>query len=221
MQISLMFFASGFWGFFAVFQAIFVFPKERVMLAKERSSGMYRLSSYFFALTLGELPMELVLPTAFFTIVYWMAGLRPTAEAFFSGLFVLLFNVICAQGLGLALGASIMAEKKASTLGSVIMLTFTVTSGFYVQHVPKYISWIKYLSITQYIYKLLLVTQYNVEGETYRCEPDKTCLVKDHPMLKTVGTNGIGISVLALLIMVVGYRMIAYLALMRIGVTRK
>ncbi|KAL8510332.1 hypothetical protein ACS0TY_017224 [Phlomoides rotata] len=220
-QIGLLFFTCAFWSFFPVFQAIFLFPKERLVLAKERSSGMYRLSSYFFALSLGEVPMELVLPTVFFTIVYWMAGLRATAGAFFSGLFAILFNVICAEGLGLAIGAAIMADKKASTLGSVVMLTFTLTSGFYVQNVPKYISWIKYLSITQYIYKLLLASQFNVDGEMYLCEPDKTCLVKDHPTLKAVGFHGIGVSVLALVIMVVGYRFIAYVALMRIGVTRK
>ncbi|KAL8510331.1 hypothetical protein ACS0TY_017223 [Phlomoides rotata] len=220
-QIGLLFFTCGFWGFFPVFEAIFLFPRERLVLAKERSSGMYRLSSYFFALTLGELPMDFVLPTIFFTIMYWMGGLRATPVAYFSGLFIILFNVICSQGIGLAIGASVMDQRKANTLAAVVMLTFTTVTGFFVQHIPKYISWIKYLSVTQYIYKLLLVSQYNVDGETYRCEPDKTCLVKDFPALKSAGFHGIGVSVLALITMMVGYRVIAYIALMRIGVTKK
>lgn len=53
-----------------------------MMLIKERSSGMYKLSSYFIARTVGDLPMELVLPTIFITITYWMGGLTPVAGNF-------------------------------------------------------------------------------------------------------------------------------------------
>ncbi|KAK6132757.1 hypothetical protein DH2020_033485 [Rehmannia glutinosa] len=219
-QVGLFFFCSGFWGFYPLFQAIFTFPQERMMLAKERSSGMYRLSSYFMALTLGDLPMELVLPTIFFTIAYWMAGLKPTPGSFFAGLFVLLYSVLCSQGLGLAIGAAVMDQKSATVLGSVIMLTFLLCSGYYVQHVPRFVSWIKYVSISQYTFKLLLGTQYK-PGETYPCDSDKACLVEDFPSVKPVGLGGHAVCVIALGIMIVGYRLIAYLALMRIGVTRK
>ncbi|KAK4480748.1 hypothetical protein RD792_013831 [Penstemon davidsonii] len=223
-QVGLLFFYNGFWGFYPLFNAIFTFPQERVMLAKERSSGMYRLSSYFMALTLGDLPMELVLPTVFFIISYWMAGLKPTPGAFFSGLFVLLYSVLCSQGLGLAIGAVVMDMKSATTLGSVIMLTFLLACGFYVQHVPAFISWIKYVSIIQYSYKLSLLSQYKA-GETYACgdinNRSNSCVVEDTPLIKAVGgLDGLGISVIAMAIMLVGYRLIAYIALMRIGVTK-
>ncbi|KAK4491362.1 hypothetical protein RD792_002099 [Penstemon davidsonii] len=221
-QVGLLFFYNGFWGFYPLFQAIFTFPQERMMLAKERSSGMYRLSSYFMALTLGDLPMELVLPTVFFIITYWMAGLNPTPGSFFSGLFALLYGVLCSQGLGLAIGAVVMDMKSATTLGSVIMLTFLLACGFYVQHVPAFIRWIKYVSISQYSYKLLLLSQYK-PGEMYTCGDDnnKTCLVEDFPSIKAMGLDGHVVSIIALAIMLVGYRLIAYIALMRIGVTRK
>ncbi|XP_051133897.1 ABC transporter G family member 9-like [Andrographis paniculata] len=219
-QVGLFFFYSGFWGFYPLFQAIFTFPQERMMLAKERSSGMYRLSSYFMALTLGDLPMELVLPTIFFTITYWMAGLKPHAGAFLSGLFILLYSVLCSQGLGLAIGAVVMNQKSATILGSVIMLTFLLASGYYVQHVPKFISWIKFLSISQYTFKLLLSSQYS-PGDTYPCGPDRTCLVRDFPAIKAVGLDDQAVCVVALGMMLVGYRLVAYVALMRLGVTKK
>ncbi|XP_058077270.1 ABC transporter G family member 9-like [Magnolia sinica] len=56
-QIGLLFFISGFWGTFPVFQAIFTFPQERAMLTKERSSGMYRLSSYLMWRMVSDMPM--------------------------------------------------------------------------------------------------------------------------------------------------------------------
>ncbi|XP_073042202.1 ABC transporter G family member 9-like [Primulina eburnea] len=219
-QVGLFFFYSGFWGFYPLFQAIFTFPQERMMLAKERASGMYRLSSYFMALTLGDLPMELVLPTVFVVITYWMAGLKQTPQCFFSALFTLLYSVLCSQGLGLAIGAIVMSQKSATILGSVIMLAFLLASGYYVHNVPKFIAWIKYISIGQYTFRLLLGSQYN-PGETYPCGYGKTCLVEDFPSVKPVGLDGRAASFLALAVMLVGYRVIAYVALIRIGVPKR
>ncbi|XP_047342652.1 ABC transporter G family member 9-like [Impatiens glandulifera] len=219
-QIGLLFFVAGFWGFFPLFQAIFTFPQERAMLEKERASGMYKLSSYFMARAVGDMPMELVLPTVFVTIVYWMAGLKPTAPNYFATLFTILLSVIVSSGLGLALGAMVMDQKSATTLGSVMMLSFLLAGGYYVQHVPSFIAWIKYVSISQYTYKLLLNSQYK-PNDAYTCGSDKTCLVGDFPSVKMVGLGGEVLSLVALLIMVVGYRVLAYLALMRLGVTSK
>ncbi|URD75700.1 ABC transporter [Musa troglodytarum] len=65
LMAGLLFFIAGFWAYYASFQAIFTFPQEHTMLSKERSSGVYRLSSYFIASTMVDLPMKLILPTAF------------------------------------------------------------------------------------------------------------------------------------------------------------
>ncbi|XP_038876291.1 ABC transporter G family member 21-like isoform X2 [Benincasa hispida] len=129
-QVGLIFFFSIFWGFFPLFNAIFAFPLERPMLNKERSSGMYRLSSYYMARTAGDLPMELVLPTVFVTVTYWMGGLNPSLIPFLLTLLVVLLNVLVSQGLGLALGAILMEVKQATTLASVTMLVFLLV-GFW------------------------------------------------------------------------------------------
>ncbi|XP_043694384.1 ABC transporter G family member 9 [Telopea speciosissima] len=218
-QIGLLFFYSGFWGFFPLFQAIFTFPQERMMLTKERSSGMYRLSSYFMARTVGDLPMELVLPTIFVIITYWMAGFKSTAGNFIETLLVLLLSVMVTQGMGLAIGALVMNLKSATTLGSVLVLTFLLASGYYVQHVPAFIAWIKYISVSHYTYKLLLESQFK-SSDTYRCGTNTTCLVGEFPAVKIVGLDQTAVSIVALFLMLIGYRLIAYVALMRIGVPR-
>ncbi|WMV39757.1 hypothetical protein MTR67_033142 [Solanum verrucosum] len=220
-QTGLMFFITSFWGFYPLFQAIFTFPPERMMLEKERSSGMYRLSSYFMSRIVGDLPMELVLPTVFVIITYWTTGLKQSSVNFFSTLFTVLYGVLVAQGLGLAIGAMIMDLKSATVLASVIMLSFTLVSGFFVQHVPSFISWLKYISLSQYTFKLLIGSQYEAD-EMYHCGiVDATCYVHDFPAIKSVGLGGKAISVVALTIMLVGYRLLAYLVLTRIGVTKK
>ncbi|XP_047325132.1 ABC transporter G family member 9-like [Impatiens glandulifera] len=214
-KVGLLFSIVSFWGFYPLYRSIFTFPQERAMLEKDRLSGMYKLSSYFMARTVGDMPMELVLPTIFVTIVYWMAGLKPTVPNFFGTLLATLLCVMVSSGLGLALGAMVMDQKSASTLGSILVLLFILAGGYYVQHVPRFISWIKYVSFIQYTYKLLLNSQFKSQ-DTYPCGSGKTCLVVDFPSVKVVGLENPAMSVVVLMTMVVGYRVIAYIALMRI-----
>ncbi|XP_042501307.1 ABC transporter G family member 21 isoform X2 [Macadamia integrifolia] len=213
-QVGLLFFFSTFWGFFPMFNAIFAFPQERAMLIKERSSGMYRLSSYYFARTAGDLPMELVLPTIFVAITYWMGGLKPFPINFVLTLLTILYNVLVSQGLGLALGAVLMEVKQATTLASVLMLVFLLAGGYYIQHIPPFIAWIKYCSFSYYCYKLLIGIQYT-DNDYYECGEfgRHHCKTLEFPGIKHLGPNNIGFDVAALGVMLVGYRFMAYVAL--------
>ncbi|OIW11522.1 hypothetical protein TanjilG_26888 [Lupinus angustifolius] len=221
-QIGLLFFISGFWGFIPLFQAIFTFPQEVMMLHKERSSGMYRLSSYFMSRVVSDLPMELTLPTIFLTITYWLAGLKPNMINFIYTLLSLLLHVLTSQGLGLAIGALVLDQKSATTLATIVMLCFSLAAGFYVQHMPKFVAWIKYISINYYTYQLFIGSQYHI-GERYPC-PNGECPIEEFPSIKQMGLPNLheqAMAALVLGIMLIGYRLIAYFALMRIGVTKK
>ncbi|CAF1908839.1 unnamed protein product [Brassica oleracea var. botrytis] len=223
-RLGLLFFISIFWGVIPSFNAVFTFPQERAIFTRERSSGMYTLSSYFMAHVIGSLSMELVLPAVFLTLTYWMVGLRPGLVPFLLTLFVLLLYVLASQGLGLALGAAIMDAKKASTIVTVTMLAFVLTGGYYVNKVPYGMVWMKYISTTFYCYRLLIAIQYGNGDEILRmfgCEPKRTqgtamtagCRFMEE---EVVGDIGMWTSVSVLFFMFASYRVLAYLALRRI-----
>ncbi|GLU05219.1 hypothetical protein SLE2022_223310 [Rubroshorea leprosula] len=214
-RIALIFFFSVFWGFYPLYNAVFTFPQERTMLIKERSSGMYRLSSYFLARTIGDLPLELALPTAFVFIIYWMGGLKPDPVTFIVSLIIVLYSVLVSQSLGLAFGAILMDIKQATTLASVTTLVFLIAGGYYVQQIPPFIVWLKYLSYSYYCYKLLLGVQYD-EDDYYECPERGLCRVGDLPAIKSMGLNHLWVDVLIMAIMLVGYRLVAYMALHRV-----
>lgn len=176
---------------------------------------MYRLSTYYFARMAGDLPMELVLPTIFVTITYWMGGLKPSLITFLLTLSIILLNVLVAQGLGLALGAVLMDVKQATTLSSVLMLVFLLASGYYIQHIPPFIDWLRYISFSQYCYRLLVGVQYSA-NEVYDCGLGSGCRVADFPAIKYLGIHNMALDVAALMVMLVGYRVLAYVAL-RLG----
>ncbi|CAM8903953.1 unnamed protein product [Rhodiola kirilowii] len=216
-RVALLFFFSVFWGFYPLYNAVFTFPQERQMLIKERSSGMYRLSSYFLARTIGDLPLEMVLPTAFVCIIYWMGGLKPDPVTFILSVIIVLYNVLVAQSLGLAIGAILMDIKQATTLASVTTLVFLIAGGYYVQQIPPFIVWLKYLSYSYYCYKLLLGVHYD-ESDTYECANGVLCRVVDYSAVKSVGLKNLWVDVCAMAMMLVGYRLLAYIALHRVRV---
>ncbi|KAK7262806.1 hypothetical protein RJT34_30387 [Clitoria ternatea] len=214
-RIALLFFFSVFWGFYPLYNAVFTFPQERRMLIKERSSGMYRLSSYFLARTIGDLPLELALPTAFVFIIYWMGSLKPHPLTFILSLLVVLYSVLVSQSLGLAFGAILMDVKQATTLASVTTLVFLIAGGYYIQQIPPFIEWLKYLSYSYYCYKLLLGVQYN-DDDYYECSKGVMCKVGDFPPVRSMGLNHMWVDVCIMALMLVGYRLVAYLALQRV-----
>ncbi|KAI3728011.1 hypothetical protein L6452_16636 [Arctium lappa] len=214
-RIAMLFFFSVFWGFYPLYNAVFTFPQERRMLIKERSSGMYRLSSYFLARTIGDLPLELALPTAFTFILYWMGGLKPDPATFVLSLLVVLYNVLVAQSLGLAIGAILMDVKQATTLASVTTLVFLIAGGYYIQQIPPFIVWLKYLSYSYYCFKLLLGVQYN-NNDLYECSKGVYCHVADFPAVRSVGLNNLPVDLLIMALMLIGYRVVAYMALQKV-----
>ncbi|KAJ0433324.1 putative ABC-2 type transporter [Helianthus annuus] len=96
-QAGLLFFIAVFWAFFPVFTTIFTFPQERAMLKKERAADMYKLSAYFIARTTSDIPLDLILPLIFLLIVYFMAGLLLTAQAFFLTMLIVFLCIVAAQ----------------------------------------------------------------------------------------------------------------------------
>ncbi|KAJ0897378.1 putative TIM-barrel domain, IGPS, ABC-2 type transporter, aldolase-type TIM barrel [Helianthus annuus] len=121
----------GILGIFPVFTAIFTFLQERAMLNKERAAYMYRLSAYFMARTTTDLPLDLFLPMLFLLVVYFMAGLRLTADSFF--LTIVFLCIVAAQGPGLAIGALLTDLKKATTLASVTVMAFMLAGRYFVK----------------------------------------------------------------------------------------
>ncbi|KAK7278770.1 hypothetical protein RJT34_23806 [Clitoria ternatea] len=198
-QAGLLFFIAVFWGFFPVFTAIFTFPQERAMLSKERAADMYRLSAYFLARTTSDLPLDLILPVLFLLVVYFMAALRLSVGPFFLTILTVFLCIVAAQGLGLAIGATLMDLKRATTLASVTVMTFMLAGGFFVQRVPVFFSWIRYMSFNYHTYKLLLKVQYEHIAPSI------------HGMKIDSGAT----EVAALIAMVFGYRFLAYLSLRR------
>jgi ABC-type multidrug transport system ATPase subunit len=109
-------------GFNNVIGVLNTFPKEKIIVNRERSCGAYDTLSYFTAKFVCEIPLN-VLPSLIYScIVYWIVGLNPNTFGQF--ILITMFEAITAVCLGLAIGAicpSVDSVSGCSTLVSLLV----------------------------------------------------------------------------------------------------
>ncbi|XP_055823867.1 ABC transporter G family member 26 isoform X3 [Solanum dulcamara] len=214
-QIGLMFYICIFWTSSSIFGAVYVFPFEKMYLVKERKADMYRLSVYYICSTLCDMVAHVLYPTFFMCIVYFMAGFKRTVQCFFLTLAATVLIAITSQGAGELFGAAVMSIRRAGMVASLILMLFLLTGGYYVQHIPKFMRWLKYLSFMYYGFRLLLKVQYSGD-DLYDCESKGGCrTLQTSPSFDTVSLNGGLKEVWVLLAMALVYRFLAYICLRR------
>jgi hypothetical protein len=147
-----IFFAVTFWTFDSMFTAMMSFPPERAIIFKERASGSYRLSSYFFAKTVSEAPLRLTLPFTYLTISYWMSRLNPSFTTFLAFMCVQLLCVLAGESVGLLIGATVMDAEKAMVIATLVSLAQMLSGGFFAQRLGDGVKWVQYLSPFKFSY---------------------------------------------------------------------
>lgn len=60
------------------------FPLERVVIFREHGNGSYSIASYYIARVVVACFYQCVYSGVFGTILYWMVGFYPSAQAFFT-----------------------------------------------------------------------------------------------------------------------------------------
>ncbi|XP_047074287.1 ABC transporter G family member 26-like [Lolium rigidum] len=214
-QVGLIFYICIFWTSSSLFGSVYVFPFEKLYLVKERKADMYRLSAYYASSTLCDAVPHIVYPVLFMGILYFMADLRRTVPCFFLTLLATLLIVFTSQGTGELLGAAILSVKRAGVMASLVLMLFLLTGGYYVQHIPKFIRWLRYVSFMHYGFNLLLKAQYHGHL-TYNCGSRTGCQrLQSSPSFDTVDLDGGMREVWILLAMAVAYRLLAYFCLLK------
>ena len=146
------FFTMTFWVFDAMFTALTAFPSEREVILKERASGSYRLSAYFMAKTTADAPVRLTLPLIYMTVSFWMAGISRSFSVFCGTVACTLLSVMSGEAIGLLVGAAVYDLQKGLTIMTVFTLFLMLLGGFFVENIPEFISWGKFISPFKYAF---------------------------------------------------------------------
>ena len=111
----------------------------QVIVQKELASKAYRLSSYYMAKFLSELPFNIIGPLIFSTVSYWIVGLRPDLWNFLIFIGLCILEAICAVALGIVVSAISPDVPTASALAPPIIVVSMLFSGLFinVDSLPK------------------------------------------------------------------------------------
>jgi len=164
-RFGLIFFCSVYWSIYPMFRVLTSFPSERGVLSRERSTGTYRLSAFYFSKQVAETPLDLVLPTLYCVVVYWATGLNPEPAKFFVFLITIMLDVAIAFSIGFMIASAIVDVQKAIVVAATFFLSSMLLGGFYIdeEQIPDWLAWAQYLSPIRFVFEILLINEFDGE----------------------------------------------------------
>ncbi|XP_066245921.1 ATP-binding cassette subfamily G member 4 isoform X1 [Euwallacea similis] len=169
-NLGFLFFNMLFLMYTSMTITILSFPLEMPVLLKEHFNRWYSLRSYYFAITVSDMPFQTIFCIIYVTIVYLMTA-QPM-EFFRFGMFLgacLLVSFV-AQSVGLVVGAA-MNVQNGVFLAPVMSVPFLLFSGFFVSFdaIPVYLRWITYLSYIRYGFEGTALATYGFNRVKLQC----------------------------------------------------
>jgi ABC-type multidrug transport system ATPase subunit len=147
-----------------------VFPRERLLVQRERARGAYGALPYLAAKLVAELPVSALYPLAFGAVVYPATGLRATPRAFASFLGIITLESFSASALGLTVGAFAPTTEAAVAIGPALMLLHILFGGAYISKdsVPGPLKALPGQSLIRQSYEALVVNEFRgLDGDFF------------------------------------------------------
>jgi len=204
-----------------MFGALFSYPKEALIISKERASGSYHLSAYFIAKSCSELPTTMILPTIYLVLSYSLAGINNNFWVFLGTLICILLAAISGESVGLLVGAVFSDPEEAMAVLVVLAVLLMVIGGFFVQNIPNFMLWFKYLSPFKYAFDACRQIVFNKpvpcdgSGVLMICDGN-TEFASPSDIMESLGVQGgISFNIGMLIVLFVVPRYLAYYSIRR------
>lgn len=200
-----------------IYGAINSIMPELHIYYREHKKKLYPAWMYFICKNIVDLPMAILIPFLYSIIFYFMANLRPQAEAFL--VFYFFMFVVGESGRSLGYLLSVMTNNLAvaSILVTPLAIPVLVYGGFFIQtdSIPIYFSWIPYVSWFNYAYKSIAYYQLVDTNETFHDGPND--FVNSERLMARNGldTVKIGLNIAISLIIIVLIRLLAFFLLFK------
>merc|ERR1711966_258046 len=208
------------WIMMAMGTAVFTFPQDRIVILKERATASYRLSAYFMAMTVADLPVTLIMPLIYMLISYWMVAWSFGFATFVVVTCIAMVGVMNGQAIGYLIGAAFDDIQIAQTVMMVVMSLLMLVGGFFNPDIPSWLAWAQYLSPFYYAgnaaMQVIFREDIPCDGSGKLCEANEisyhaSTFVRDN--LRVTLPLGVNLGVLFLFIVVP--RVLAYVVLRR------
>ncbi|KAH8318978.1 hypothetical protein KR067_001255 [Drosophila pandora] len=156
---------------YCAFSGILVkFPLEFPIVSREHFNRWYSLRAYYVAITLADLPIQIIC-SALFIVPTYLLTQQPLELWRFSLFFLIVFiTALVSQSIGLAVGAA-LSLKLGSILGPFFICPFLQFSGFFLMEkdAPVYMRWMFDISFLKYSLEGSMMAIFGYDRERLDC----------------------------------------------------
>ena len=159
---SIVFSSILFNGMNMLTNTVILFPMERAVITREFQNGTYRMIAYYLSRIITSITFLLVYVFFYVTILYFLAGLFPSAKQYLMYISAVCLVGMIAVTLGLIIGALVPSVNLGPSLVTPVLMPLIVFSGFLISHqaIAKPFLLFYYISFFQYAFNILVVTQF-------------------------------------------------------------
>ncbi|XP_023702631.1 ATP-binding cassette sub-family G member 1 isoform X2 [Cryptotermes secundus] len=205
--------------------AVIRFPLERAIVTKEQFNNWYRLRTYYMALTLSSIPVQLFYCTIHISVSYFLSSQPLEWERFVMMLLMCFMCVLVAESFGIFFG-TLFSPVTGTFCGALSIAYMILFGGFFIlfTHMPKYLYWMSYLCFIRFSYEGIITAVYSYDRPKLTCPEDVIYCHLSNPeyILKEMGVSGnvYWVDFGVLLVMVVFMRCVGYCAMKKVMSSR-
>lgn len=161
-NIACVFFILLFLYFSSSMPAVQMFPTEAAVFLREYLNNWYRLPSYYIVKILSDLPLQILCPTCFISIIYYMTGQPMEHERFFQIWAICVLMTILGQSTGILTGVAFNTDIGVFLIPALSMPVI-LFAGFFIKisELPFYLRPFSSLSFFRYAFEGILQTMYS------------------------------------------------------------
>ncbi|RNF00480.1 ATP-binding cassette protein subfamily G, member 4 [Trypanosoma rangeli] len=140
--------------FGACMHGISAYPPERAVFLQEQANGFYNAFVYFAAKYAAEIPFQVLFPTIFDLVAYFMIHFYRSPGAFFVHWFLLVILATLGYSFGLMFATFFESATTAFAIIPVIFLPLFIVAGLFAntKRLIPYWAWLNYLSFPRHAY---------------------------------------------------------------------
>ncbi|WQF82776.1 Putative ABC transporter-like, ATP-binding domain, AAA+ ATPase domain, CDR ABC transporter [Colletotrichum destructivum] len=135
----------------------------RPVLIKHKSFAYYHPAAFCIAQIAADIPVILFQVTIFSVVLYFMVGLKTTAEAFFTFWIVVVATTMCMTAMFRSIGAGFKTFDDASKASGFLVSAAIMYNGYMIQkpQMHPWFVWIFWIDPLSYAFDALMSTEFH------------------------------------------------------------